>query len=318
MKPKDTPMPEEQHPLEPLAEASLVQSKQIGDETNSLLETLVQQNSENNPEPLLSAQLVQSKQNTEKMIEALKPTGEAMSKLAQFLSDMKGEKGDRGEQGEQGKGEKGDKGDTGADSTVQGPQGEQGVQGEEGPKGDKGDTGERGERGESGEDGAPGPEGERGPAGKDASPLVAKEIEKKLKSLVESTFQKSKKKDNLLSEAHMHTNFQTYLVDGQLIANGGVVNFKAGSNVTLTPVQRADGIDLTITATGGSGFTELAATGDCNSSNVTFTFTQVPSYIVVDGVWLKPTGKSGMVNWTNVGTTITMVNPPAFDIFGVA
>lgn len=66
------------------------------------------------------------------------------------------------------------------------------------------------------------------------------------------------------------------------------------------------------------GFTELVATGACNSSNQVFTFTQVPSYMVADGILLKAVGKSGMVMWTNVGTTITMVNPPSFDIFGIA
>lgn len=67
-----------------------------------------------------------------------------------------------------------------------------------------------------------------------------------------------------------------------------------------------------------AGFTELVATGSCNSANAIFTFTQVPSYIVSDGVWMKATGKSGSVNWTNAGLTITMVNPPSQDIFGVA
>lgn len=69
---------------------------------------------------------------------------------------------------------------------------------------------------------------------------------------------------------------------------------------------------------GGSGFTELTATGSTNGTNVTFTFTQVPSYIVADGVWYKPTAKNGTAFWTNVGLTVTMVNPPAYDIFGVA
>lgn len=67
-----------------------------------------------------------------------------------------------------------------------------------------------------------------------------------------------------------------------------------------------------------SGFTELPATGSCNSANAVFTFTQIPSYIVTDGVWQKATSKSGAINWTNAGLTITMVNPPSFDIFGVA
>ena len=44
-------------------------------------------------EPILEAILVQDKQNTDAIVEALKPTAEATSKLAQFLTDMKGEDG---------------------------------------------------------------------------------------------------------------------------------------------------------------------------------------------------------------------------------
>lgn len=71
---------------------------------------------------------------------------------------------------------------------------------------------------------------------------------------------------------------------------------------------------------GGGGFTELQATGTVNGSNLTFTFTQVPTYIVSDGVWFKPRGNDALLTvfWTNVGTTITMVNPPSYSIFGVA
>ncbi|MDP1614638.1 MAG: hypothetical protein Q8L68_02465, partial [Methylococcales bacterium] len=71
-------------------------------------------------------------------------------------------------------------------------------------------------------------------------------------------------------------------------------------------------------ASGGGGFTELTATGTVNGVNTAFSFTQVPSYIVADGVWFKPTAKNGTVFWTNVSTNVTMVNPPAYDIFGVA
>lgn len=74
---------------------------------------------------------------------------------------------------------------------------------------------------------------------------------------------------------------------------------------------------LLISATGGGGFTELPATGTVDGSNVTFTFTQKPTYIVSDHLWYKTTNKSGSTNWTGT-TTVTMVIPPVEDIFGVA
>lgn len=90
--------------------------------------------------------------------------------------------------------------------------------------------------------------------------------------------------------------------------NAGVMEFK-NSGGSWTGIG---------TGGGGGGFTELTATGDANGTNVTYTFTQLPSYIVADGVWYKPTAKNGTAFWTNVGLTVTMVNPPAYDIFGVA
>lgn len=67
----------------------------------------------------------------------------------------------------------------------------------------------------------------------------------------------------------------------------------------------------------GGGFTELTATGTVNSINITFTFTDVPTYIVADGIMLKNLGNNGDVQWSNVGTTITMVNPPSYSIYGI-
>lgn len=95
-------------------------------------------------------------------------------------------------------------------------------------------------------------------------------------------------------------------------------NIKAGTNVTIGH-SVVNGLDtLTFNSTGGSGFTELPATGTVNGSNTVFTFTQVPTYIVVDGVWLKATDSNGGVQWSNVSTTITMVSAPNNSIYGVA
>jgi hypothetical protein len=100
---------------------------------------------------------------------------------------------------------------------------------------------------------------------------------------------------------------------------------------TLIGVSSSDGITPTLayvdpvthrlyvdSVGGGSGFTNLPATGTVNGSNVTFTFTQVPTYIVSDGVWLTALDNNGGTQWNNVGTTITMSIPPTNSIFGVA
>lgn len=109
-----------------------------------------------------------------KVGEVMEPVKDSVSKMAAFLSDMKGEKGDRGDRGE--KGEKGDKGDTGADSTVPGPVGPRGEPGRDGTDGVDGRDGKDGAPGADGRDGVDGKTGPRGPAGKDGkTPKKGKE-----------------------------------------------------------------------------------------------------------------------------------------------
>lgn len=69
---------------------------------------------------------------------------------------------------------------------------------------------------------------------------------------------------------------------------------------------------------GGGGFTELDTASTVNGSNASFVFTQVPSYIVADGVWFKKLDNNGNTQWSSSGTTVTMVNPPSESIWGVA
>lgn len=87
-----------------------------------------------------------------------------------------------------------------------------------------------------------------------------------------------------------------------------VLNITGGATVT----RDGDGI-ATINISGGSGFTELPATGTINGVNTLFTFTQKPTYIVSDGAWYKEN-----VGWTWSGLTATMTIPPNDAIYGVA
>lgn len=106
-----------------------------------------------------------------------------------------------------------------------------------------------------------------------------------------------------------------YLQNGTEVS-AFVTEINYGSGITATYANNGR---ITLTATGGAGFTELPATGTVDGVVTSFTFTQVPSYIVVDGIWLKPLANDGVtVNWSNVLLTITMTNPPAQSIWGVA
>ena len=83
------------------------------------------------------------------------------------------------------------------------------------------------------------------------------------------------------------------------------------------PVTHRLYVDL---AGGGGGFTNLTATGTVDGANTAFTFTQLPSYIVSDGVWLTELDNNSQNQWTwNAGTlTATLTVPPLNSIFGVA
>lgn len=96
-------------------------------------------------------------------------------------------------------------------------------------------------------------------------------------------------------------------------ARGGGDTVAAGSNITIT--TDVNGKKVISTSTGG--FTVLTPTGAVNSSNLVFVFVQVPSLILSDGVMLPAIGNNGDVFWTIVGTTVTMVNPPAYSLFGI-
>lgn len=302
------PQPGDTHPTEPLLEASLVQSKQIGDETNSLLEAIVHQNDANNPEPLLGAQIVQNKQNTDRIIEALKPPMQVSDKAKAFFDLMKGDQGEKGDTGDKGEqGDQGDKGDTGP----QGPQGISGAQGLDGLNGADGAPGKDGQDGIDGTDGAKGPKGDPGKAGSADTP---EQIRIKLASLKEpwldpSAIKGSKEtgKNNGLAspQPHQHGSMQTYRVDGVLVSNGGVVNFKTGSGVTLTGVQTKDGIDITIAASGGGGtFENPAETPD--DSRLTYTVLHEPRYIIMNGMTYT-VGKGAYVSY--IAGTVTLNTP---------
>lgn len=93
------------------------------------------------------------------------------------------------------------------------------------------------------------------------------------------------------------------------IISGGGDSVTAGTNVTITTVAGRK----VISATAGTGFTALTATGTVDGSNAAFTFVSKPTYIIADGAWyVENTG------WTwNSGTlTATMSVPPQTNVFG--
>lgn len=255
MEPENT-QPQD-HPTEPLLEAQLLQSKQIGEETNGLLETLIHQGEKNNVEPVLEATLAQSQKNTDRIVEAVtnKPDVQKIkivtdeSELAdnffRMLRGQKGEKGDKGDsiQGDKGEtGEKGDKGD-------QGDRGFNGTDGRDGVDGKDGQDGKDGRDGLDGKDGKTGSQGPKGDPGKDAA----------ADPTIPTTIKKLKAEINRLASSFSGA-MVTYRANGVLVANGSVLDLVAGTNVTLGTEQTSDGAVITINASGGGSGTAATTT----------------------------------------------------------
>ena len=60
------------NPLEDITEAILLTNKEGHDNTGALLEAIIKQNENNNPEPLLEASILQSKKTTKEIVAAIK------------------------------------------------------------------------------------------------------------------------------------------------------------------------------------------------------------------------------------------------------
>jgi hypothetical protein len=106
---------------------------------------------------------------------------------------------------------------------------------------------------------------------------------------------------------------------------------KDDNNVsTLIAVSSSNGTDilklyadptthrLLVTTGGGGGSSGYQpATGTVNGSNTIFSFSLAPNVISVDQVPKQRVSSDGTINWTVVGTTVTLAIAPTFDIYGI-
>lgn len=113
---------------------------------------------------------------------------------------------------------------------------------------------------------------------------------------------------------HHGGGFNNISSSGAVISTGlDTLNF-TGATVTQT------GRTVTVAVTPGGGFTVLPATGTIDDTNVTFTFTSVPTLININGSFYSSTSTvGGTLVWTNVGTTVTLAFPVGSggSIFGI-
>jgi hypothetical protein len=77
---------------------------------------------------------------------------------------------------------------------------------------------------------------------------------------------------------------------------------------------------LLVSDTGGSGgnITLLPATGTVDGTNLSFTFTAEPIFIISDGAWYAKLDNNGNTQWSWNGVdTVTMIIPPSTYISGI-
>ncbi len=196
--------------------------------------------------------------------------------------------------------------------------------GRDGKDGKDGKTGPQGIHGIDGDDGK---DGRDGKDGLDGSPDTPEEIATKLNTLegvvdksvirglseIQKEVRDMRPRGMFIGPSRGHFLY----IDGVKKGLVNTVNIIAGSGISLTYNTASGRNDITISASAISSVV-LDATGTVNGSNTVFTFISAPTFIVADGVFTRATDTSGNVNWTIVGTTVTMTNAPSLDIYGIA
>ena len=197
------------------------------------------------------------------------------------VQQLKGEKGDTGEQG------------------IQGERGEQGIQGEQGAQGEKGDRGENGLNGIDGKNGKDGRDGRDGRDGVDGQSYNPSDFN----AIVEKVSRIPQKED--LEEFVKETVGYSLKASTEIM---GMPNFRKlamGIRGDLDALQ----IQVNKGGGGGTGYSIETPSGTVDGSNVTFTVTNTPVFVMGDGVMYF-----NNAGYTISGTTVTMDSPPSYSI----
>jgi hypothetical protein len=240
--------------------------------------------------------LLQKKKEEQDNEKTSKGLASVMKVLAKDPETIRGERGFTGEKGE--KGDKGDKGEQG----IQGIQGISGLNGRDGKDGVDGLKGKDGVNGENGYTPVKGKDYFDGVNGKDGKNFD----EKKQKTFNDELQFKLGQSIQSLDKM----NVKSVSINGVKIGNFNDINFISNGTATVTASNNSNqGVDVIISATGGSGGTTFyteTPVGLINSSNKTYTvannITSVLNF-AINGQYLHLN-----TDFTFTGNTITMVN----------
>ena len=99
--------------------------------------------------------------------------------------------------------------------------------------------------------------------------------------------------------------------NGVYVGNATLINFKSGTNTTVSVSQNGTGLDVKYNSTGGgsSGF-QQPLSGAVNGINQTYTWATAPNVLSVDnGRVIQKVSSDGTINWTGTTTTVLSIAP---------
>lgn len=285
-------MPPQENPVdnnsEQLLEHILENQNTLGTEGNDIAEKNLEQNAKNGEALETGNDMVAEgfgkvleEMKGPKDIRIIPPTDDENALSKMFWEMLRGRTGPQGPQGE-----KGEQGPKGEDSTVagpMGPQGPQGPQGIQGPQGKKGADGKSivGPKGDKGDQGIPGKNGNDGKTPSTAS--LWKDIKERIEKFID------KKNDDTLESTRRIVAAKTYSLkemDDVNYALSSLTNGEPANNAVLKYSRTTHKWELGTdnnSGGGGSGLTLESPVGSVDDSNVTFTVSNEPDHIIVNG-----------------------------------
>lgn len=152
----------------------------------------------------------------------------------------------------------------------------------QGLRGEKGDPGKDGKDGRNGRDGRDGVDGVDGKDGKDGKDGAMGVIDEATIAYLEDRIDTVKKEIDKAPQSRSGWGAHPLQIkDGNTLIEkvARVINF--GNNLSAT--RSADGV-ITVNAASSGGISVTTPTGSVNGSNTSFTVTDVPQWVVADGI----------------------------------
>lgn len=166
--------------------------------------------------------------------------------------------------------------------------------------------------------GEPGKPGEKGDSGEDGKSVEVQEVVSAMLPHIPKPKDGENGRDAIIDEEGLIKKTAEYLKKNQTL---DLSSIKGARDFVMQTSQKNIKIKFEELLHGGGsssgGYQQPI--GTVNGINQIFTWTTAPNVIVVDqGRPMQKVSSDGTINWTIIGTTVTLAIAPNFDVFGVA